>query len=256
MYACLGATCHLHFWGNDRGLSHIQSSFLFHPQLDLIINLLGTPSAEDMCTACEGARAHIGRQTPKKPAHANLYSLSTIANHEAVHLLTRMLVFNPVSRTPLSALLSSGASNFLPCMHVFHFLSRMRLFTLFRHEAMFYLKHLQVFHFLSRMWLFTQFRHETMFYLKHLQVFNFVSRMQSAVFRREAVDFLIHLQVFSFVTCLSHFCLLFFQDPACLISVFLAHSTLFSPILLSCKVAPVMRVNQSAFITPPPMKFG
>lgn len=66
-------------------------------QLDLIVELLGTPSLEDMKTACEGAKAHILRQGHKPPSMAALYTLSTQATHEAVHLLCRMLVFNPVS---------------------------------------------------------------------------------------------------------------------------------------------------------------
>ncbi|XP_076452440.1 serine/threonine-protein kinase NLK-like isoform X2 [Babylonia areolata] len=90
-------------------------------QLDLIIDLLGTPPLEDMGTACEGARAHVLRQAPRKPAHAKLYSLSSIANHEAVHLLTRMLVFNPHKRiTAKDALthpyLDEGRLRFHSCM--------------------------------------------------------------------------------------------------------------------------------------------
>ena len=66
-------------------------------QLDLITELLGTPALEDMKTACEGAKAHMVRHGHKPPSMAALYTLSSQATHEAVHLLCRMLVFNPVS---------------------------------------------------------------------------------------------------------------------------------------------------------------
>uniref|UniRef100_W5KCQ4 Mitogen-activated protein kinase n=1 Tax=Astyanax mexicanus TaxID=7994 RepID=W5KCQ4_ASTMX len=67
-------------------------------QLDLITDLLGTPSLEAMRTACEGARAHILRGPHKQPSLPVLYTLSNQATHEAVHLLCRMLVFDPSKR--------------------------------------------------------------------------------------------------------------------------------------------------------------
>lgn len=66
-------------------------------QLDLITDLLGTPDQEDLKYACSAARAHMLRKPFKSSSIAALYSLSGQANHEAVHLLTQMLVFNPVS---------------------------------------------------------------------------------------------------------------------------------------------------------------
>uniref|UniRef100_A0A672MU39 Serine/threonine-protein kinase NLK-like n=1 Tax=Sinocyclocheilus grahami TaxID=75366 RepID=A0A672MU39_SINGR len=66
--------------------------------LDLITDLLGTPSLEAMRTACEGARAHILRGPHKQPSLPVLYTLSSQATHEAVHLLCRMLVFDPSKR--------------------------------------------------------------------------------------------------------------------------------------------------------------
>lgn len=67
-------------------------------QLDLIIDLLGSPSMEDMKYACEGARSHMLRR-PHKPASLTaLYMLSNQATHEAVHLLCQMLVFDPDKR--------------------------------------------------------------------------------------------------------------------------------------------------------------
>lgn len=66
-------------------------------QLELITELLGTPSLEDMKYACEGAKAHMLRRTPKPPSLHALYTLSSQATHEVVHLLCQMLVFDPVS---------------------------------------------------------------------------------------------------------------------------------------------------------------
>lgn len=67
-------------------------------QLDLIIDLLGTPSNDDMRHACQGAKQHIRKSAYKPPALAALYILSSQATHEAVHLLCQMLVFNPDKR--------------------------------------------------------------------------------------------------------------------------------------------------------------
>ncbi|CAH2073361.1 unnamed protein product, partial [Iphiclides podalirius] len=67
-------------------------------QLELITELLGTPSLEDMRHACAGARAHMLRRAPRPPALAALYTLSVQATHEAVHLLAQMLVFDPSKR--------------------------------------------------------------------------------------------------------------------------------------------------------------
>lgn len=66
-------------------------------QLELITELLGTPSMEDMRYACDGARTHMLRRVPKQPSLSALYTLSSHATHEAVHLLCQMLVFDPVS---------------------------------------------------------------------------------------------------------------------------------------------------------------
>nr|CAD7447403.1 unnamed protein product [Timema bartmani] len=66
-------------------------------QLELITELLGTPSLEDMRYACDGARTHMLRRAPKPSSLTALYTLSSQATHEAVHLLCQMLVFDPVS---------------------------------------------------------------------------------------------------------------------------------------------------------------
>ncbi|KAM8961577.1 serine/threonine-protein kinase NLK2 [Pelodytes ibericus] len=67
-------------------------------QLDLITDLLGTPPLTAMRSACEGARAHIMRGPHKPPSLSVLYMLSGEATHEAVHLLCRMLLFDPLKR--------------------------------------------------------------------------------------------------------------------------------------------------------------
>ncbi|XP_074642401.1 serine/threonine-protein kinase NLK-like isoform X2 [Tubulanus polymorphus] len=90
-------------------------------QLGLITDLLGSPVASDMKTACPGAKAHIQQQPPKPPALAALYTLSNQATHEAVHLLCRMLVFDPVKRVnALDALahpyLDEGRLRYHSCM--------------------------------------------------------------------------------------------------------------------------------------------
>ncbi|XP_064620351.1 serine/threonine-protein kinase NLK-like [Lineus longissimus] len=90
-------------------------------QLDLITDLLGTPPLEDMRTACPGAKAHILRQPHKQPSMAALYTLSNQATHEAVHLLCRMMVFDPEKRiTAIDALahpyLEEGRLRYHSCM--------------------------------------------------------------------------------------------------------------------------------------------
>ncbi|KAL8176625.1 UNVERIFIED_CONTAM: hypothetical protein K2H54_037059 [Gekko kuhli] len=67
-------------------------------QLDLITDLLGTPPVAALHSACEGARAHILRGNHKPPSLSVLYMLSGEATHEAIHLLCRMLVFDPAKR--------------------------------------------------------------------------------------------------------------------------------------------------------------
>ncbi|XP_030403696.1 serine/threonine-protein kinase NLK2-like isoform X1 [Gopherus evgoodei] len=67
-------------------------------QLDLITDLLGTPPPHALRSACEGARAHVLRGAHKLPALSVLHLLSGEATHEAVHLLCRLLVFDPTRR--------------------------------------------------------------------------------------------------------------------------------------------------------------
>lgn len=58
---------------------------------------------EDMKHACDGARTHMLRRVPKPPSLSALYTLSSHATHEAVHLLCQMLVFDPVSLLTLQS---------------------------------------------------------------------------------------------------------------------------------------------------------
>lgn len=67
-------------------------------QLDLIIDLLGTPTNEDMRYACQGAKQHVRKGPYKPPALTALYILSDQVTQDAVHLLCQMLVFNPDKR--------------------------------------------------------------------------------------------------------------------------------------------------------------
>jgi hypothetical protein len=57
----------------------------------------GTPTPEEMRHACDGAKCHMLRQTRKSQSLSSLYSLSSQATGEAVHLLVQMLYFDPVS---------------------------------------------------------------------------------------------------------------------------------------------------------------
>jgi nemo like kinase len=75
-------------------------------QIDLITDLLGTPSDAELKPACEPARRHI-LSTPKKvPQLNNLYRLNTHAPHTAVYLLSQFLTWNPEKRISISSALS------------------------------------------------------------------------------------------------------------------------------------------------------
>lgn len=67
-------------------------------QLELIIDMLGTPSSDDMKYACDGAKAHINRRPFRSPNPISFASLSNTATMEDVHLLRQMLIFNPDKR--------------------------------------------------------------------------------------------------------------------------------------------------------------
>ncbi|CAB4054186.1 NLK [Lepeophtheirus salmonis] len=56
-------------------------------QLELITDLLGTPSLSDMKYACEAAKRHVISRGPKPPNLGAFYTLGSSATQEAVHLL-------------------------------------------------------------------------------------------------------------------------------------------------------------------------
>lgn len=64
-------------------------------QLDLIIDMLGTPCFLDMRYACTGAISHILKKPRKIPSVAKMSRLSHQSSFEATHLLYQMLIFNP-----------------------------------------------------------------------------------------------------------------------------------------------------------------
>jgi len=75
---------------------HLSDITIGNMQLNLIIDLLGTPQPSEMKTACEGARNHVLRSPYRPPNMIKLYALSPQASHEAVHLLSQLLVFDAV----------------------------------------------------------------------------------------------------------------------------------------------------------------
>ncbi len=75
-------------------------------QLELITDLLGTPSASDMKYACEAARRHMLARGAKPSNVAVLYTLGQSATHEAVHLLCQMLALDPEKRISVTEALN------------------------------------------------------------------------------------------------------------------------------------------------------
>ena len=66
-------------------------------QLNMIVELLGTPSVHEMRYACQGAKDHVLRSPYRPPNAMKLFHISRQATTEAVHLLAQMLTFDPVS---------------------------------------------------------------------------------------------------------------------------------------------------------------
>ncbi|VIO92140.1 MGC81364 protein, putative [Brugia malayi] len=89
-------------------------------QLNMIVDLLGTPTEEEMKTACDGARKHILSSPFRQPNPQKIIQL-TQGNDDAADLLTRLVTFDPEKRVTVDAALShryldEGRMRFHSCM--------------------------------------------------------------------------------------------------------------------------------------------
>lgn len=64
----------------------------------MITDLLGAPSKEDVCHITSPLAVKNLLSQAKPEALTKLYQLAPNTSHGAVHLLSQMLVFNPVSQ--------------------------------------------------------------------------------------------------------------------------------------------------------------
>lgn len=90
-------------------------------QLQMIIDLLGTPSQDAMKYACEGAKNHVLRAGPRQSNVQQLYRLSPQTTDEAVQLLQALLQFDPDKRISVEEALrhpylEEGRLRFHSCM--------------------------------------------------------------------------------------------------------------------------------------------
>nr|UEC49170.1 nlk [Hofstenia miamia] len=91
-------------------------------QIDLIIDLLGTPSSADIRKyASDIASTYILKQPKKPSALSALYRLNSAASNEAIHLLSRLLVWNPDKRISVTdalnhPFLDEGRLRYHSCM--------------------------------------------------------------------------------------------------------------------------------------------
>jgi nemo like kinase len=90
-------------------------------QLDLIVDVVGAPNVDDLSSASDAAKQHVLRRARRQADLNVLYSLSTDCDHEVVHLLCQLLVFNPERRiTAANALfhpyLEDGRLRYHSCM--------------------------------------------------------------------------------------------------------------------------------------------
>ncbi|KAK6055527.1 kinase domain protein [Cooperia oncophora] len=88
-------------------------------QLDLIIDLLGTPTPEEMKYACEGARNHVLRAPFRVNTFHRMRQLSQHTTDDAVQLLAMMLHFDPrayLEQALKHGYLDEGRMRFHSCM--------------------------------------------------------------------------------------------------------------------------------------------
>ncbi|KAL3087118.1 hypothetical protein niasHS_005357 [Heterodera schachtii] len=90
-------------------------------QLNMVIDLLGTPKPDEMRECCEGALKHVVKSPPRPPALHRLYNLADASNRDGIPLLTEMLRFDPGKRISIeealrSAYLEDGRMRFHSCM--------------------------------------------------------------------------------------------------------------------------------------------
>jgi nemo like kinase len=72
----------------------------FHSQLEMITDLLGAPCAGDVYHITSPSAVKNLLSQSKPAALGKLYQLAPSTSHGAVHLLSQMLIFNPVSVRP------------------------------------------------------------------------------------------------------------------------------------------------------------
>ncbi|WKY01848.1 hypothetical protein Q1695_015676 [Nippostrongylus brasiliensis] len=90
-------------------------------QLDLIIDLLGSPTLEEMKYACEGAKNHVLRAPFRVNTFHRMRQLSQHTTDDAVQLLAMMLQFDPDKRATVDQALKhfyleEGRMRFHSCM--------------------------------------------------------------------------------------------------------------------------------------------
>jgi len=75
-------------------------------QLELITDLLGTPTLSDLKYACDAAKRHMLSKGVKPPSISVLYTMGQWATHEAIHLMTQMLTMDPDKRMSVTEALN------------------------------------------------------------------------------------------------------------------------------------------------------
>ncbi|KAF7633967.1 Mitogen-activated protein kinase [Meloidogyne graminicola] len=91
-------------------------------QLNMIIDLLGTPKNDEMRGCCDGALKHVLKSPHRSPSIHRFYSLITHPqNQESIPLLLEMLKFDPEKRITIDnalkhSFLEDGRMRFHSCM--------------------------------------------------------------------------------------------------------------------------------------------